>query len=86
MRFREPSAGPFAAPPELPAGRAGTLRRAFDETMTDRDFLADATKGKLPILPINGEKLQTMVSDLYDTPAQTIERVRKILATPAAKK
>jgi tripartite-type tricarboxylate transporter receptor subunit TctC len=83
---RQEMGRPFAAPPALPADRAATLRRAFDETMTDKAFLADAAKGKLAVLPIGGEKLQTMVADLYATPPEAIDRVRKILAAPAAAK
>jgi tripartite-type tricarboxylate transporter receptor subunit TctC len=83
---RQEMGRPFAAPPSLPAERAAALRRAFDETMKDRDFLADSKKSKLPVLPIGGEKLQQMVAELYATPHAAIERVRKILAAPAAGK
>ncbi len=37
-------ARPFAAPPGLPANKAALLRRAFDATMKDPEFLAEAGK------------------------------------------
>ena len=83
---RQEMGRPFAAPPELSAERANQLRRAFDATMTDGDFLADAKKGQLPILPLDGETMQRMVGELYATPPAGIERVQKILAAPAAAK
>lgn len=83
---RQEMGRPFAAPPALGEERATLLRRAFDTTMTDRDFLADAKKGQLPILPIDGQTMQRMVGELYATPPAVIERVQKILAAPAAAK
>lgn len=83
---RQEMGRPFAAPPSLPDGRATLLRRAFDATMTDAAFKADAAKGQLPILPIDGETLQKMVADLYATPPDAVERVKQILAAPAAAK
>src|SRR5262249_50028357 len=42
---------PFAAPPDIPADRAAALRRAFMDTMKDKEFLAEAEKAKLEITP-----------------------------------
>lgn len=83
---RQEMGRPFAAPPALGAERRALLRRAFDATMIDRDFLADAKKAQLPILPLGGETMQKMVGELYATPPAVIERVRTILAAPAAAK
>ena len=83
---RQEMGRPFAAPPALGAERTALLRRAFDATMTNGDFLADAKKGQLPVLPLDGETMQKMVADLYATPPDVVERVRNILAAPAAAK
>jgi tripartite-type tricarboxylate transporter receptor subunit TctC len=45
---------PFLAPPGIPAERLVALRKAFDATMKDADFLADADKGKMEINPLTG--------------------------------
>ena len=54
---------PEGTPAILPGGRAATIRRAFDDTMADKDFLADAAKGQLPILPINGETRRLVIEN-----------------------
>src|SRR4029453_14141490 len=41
---RQVMAWPFALPPGVPPERIAVLRRAFAETVRDRDFLADAGK------------------------------------------
>jgi tripartite-type tricarboxylate transporter receptor subunit TctC len=71
---------PFAAPPVLPPERLTALRRAFDATMKDRDFLADADRAKLDVLPVDGETVAEMVSALAATPPDVIQRVRNILS------
>jgi len=60
---------PFLAPPGVPADRVETLRRAFMDTMNDRDFLADAESAQFEITPVSGERVQTLVDDLYGTPS-----------------
>jgi tripartite-type tricarboxylate transporter receptor subunit TctC len=47
---------PYVAPPRTPKARVETLRRAFEATMKDPEFLADAQKAKLDIEPITGMK------------------------------
>ena len=71
---------PFAAPPALPPERLTALRRAFDATMKDRDFLADADRAKLDVLPVDGETVADMVSALAATPPDVVQRVRNILS------
>lgn len=70
---------PYAAPPLLPADRTTALRQAFDATMNDPAFLADAKKAKLDILPVDGETVAKMVTALSETSPEVVDRVRKIL-------
>jgi tripartite-type tricarboxylate transporter receptor subunit TctC len=72
-------ARPFAAPPGLPAPIATTLRRAFDATMKDPAFLAEADKIQAEVLPTTGEEVQKLVSRLYATPKPVVDRVKKFL-------
>lgn len=78
---------PYATPPGLPPGRLTILRRAFDATMKDPEFLADAARAKLDILPVSGEVVAEMVAGLAATPPDVVDRVRRILAgqAPATK-
>jgi len=70
---------PFAAPPGLPPERLHALRRAFDATLRDAEFLAEAEKLALEINPVSGEKLQAMVEDMFKAPPDAIEAARKAI-------
>src|SRR5262245_40168333 len=72
-------ARPFAAPPGLPAPIATTLRRAFDATVKDPAFLAEAEKIQAEVLPTTGEDVQKLVIRLYETPKPVVDRVKKFL-------
>jgi tripartite-type tricarboxylate transporter receptor subunit TctC len=70
-------ARPFVGPPGMPPGRATLLRRAFDATMKDQQFLTDAAKIQADIEPSTGEVAQKLVARLYATPRPVIERVKR---------
>ena len=46
---RQVMAWPYLAPPGIPKDRAEALRRAFMDTMSDKDFLAEAERSALEI-------------------------------------
>jgi tripartite-type tricarboxylate transporter receptor subunit TctC len=73
---------PFFVPPGVQAGRVETLRRAFDDTMKDPEFLADADRLKLDIDPLSGAEVAALVKDLMATPADVVTRVRDALTPP----
>lgn len=75
---------PYFVPPEVPAARVNALRRAFDATMKDPAFLADATKAKMEIDPMTGEEVQKLIAELYTYPPEVVANLRKALE--AAKK
>ena len=70
---------PFVAPPDLPPERLKMLRDAFNATMKDADFLADAKKGKLDVEPEDGEHLAALIAKIYATPKPIVERVGKLI-------
>jgi tripartite-type tricarboxylate transporter receptor subunit TctC len=65
---------PFLAPPGLPPERLAMLRKAFDDTMTDKDFLADAAQNKFEINPVSGEQIQAMIREGYETPPEVVKK------------
>jgi len=73
-------ARPFVAPPGLPASKTALLRRGFDATMKDPEFLAEAAKIQADIQPSTGEDVQKLVTRLYATPKPVVERVKKFFA------
>jgi tripartite-type tricarboxylate transporter receptor subunit TctC len=76
---------PFFVPPGVPAARVAALRRAFDATMKDPDFLAEAAKLRLDIEPMTGEALQGLVGKLAGTAADVVQQVRDALARAGKK-
>ena len=73
-------ARPFMAPPGVPPARAALLRRAFDKTMTDAGFLAEAQQLQLDVEPTSGEEAQKVVQNMYATPKAVVERAKKLLS------
>ena len=73
---------PYFTPPEVPRARVQALRRAFDATMKDPSFIADAAQLQLELSPMTGEEVQALVAKLAATPGETVARVRSALAPP----
>jgi tripartite-type tricarboxylate transporter receptor subunit TctC len=66
----------FFTTPGVPADRLNTLRRAFDQTMKDPDFLKEAEKMRVDIQPLTGEKLQELVASVSDLSPELTEKLR----------
>jgi tripartite-type tricarboxylate transporter receptor subunit TctC len=67
-------ARPFAAPPDIPADRKAALVKAFDDTMKDQEFLADAKKLNLDVAPVSGKELDALLAELYATPKDVVKK------------
>jgi tripartite-type tricarboxylate transporter receptor subunit TctC len=76
---RQVVAWPYVAPPGVPQDRANALRKAFMDTMKDKDFLAEADKAKLEILPVSGEEIQKLIVELYATPGEIVQKTMEML-------
>jgi len=71
----------FFTSPSVPKDRVETLRRAFDATMKDPDFLAEAQKTQLSVGALPGEELQKLVADVAAIKPDILEKVRAAYAT-----
>jgi len=69
----------LVAPPSVSPDIVKILRTAFDDTIRDTDFIAEANRANMPISFLSGEKLQAVVVGLTKTPAETIEQARRAL-------
>ncbi len=67
-------ARPFAAPPGIPRDRAAALISAFNATMKDADYLADAKKSRIDINPVSGAEIDKLLAELYATPKDVIAK------------
>ena len=75
-------ARPFAAPPGVPAERVEILRRAWDATMKDPAFLAEAEKLDAEIDPLTGQQVQGIVENVLATPKPVRNHIQKMLGLP----
>lgn len=70
---------PFAAPPGIPAARVAVLRKAFTDTLQDKELLAEAEKLQLEITPVSGETVQKLVEEAYSMPPEVVKRTIEAL-------
>jgi hypothetical protein len=76
---RQVMAWPYVLPPSVPGERVAAFRKAFVETMKDKEFLADAAKRRFDINPVSGEAIQRLVAEIYATPAAVVRKTAKLL-------
>jgi tripartite-type tricarboxylate transporter receptor subunit TctC len=74
-------ARPFAAPPDIPADRKAALIAAFDATMQDGDFLAEAQKLNFDVRPVNAATIDGLLADVYTTPKDVIGKASKAISS-----
>jgi hypothetical protein len=69
---RQMMARPYVAPPGIPPERLNALRSAFDATMTDPAFLADAQRQDLEVRPISGREADALINEIYASPPAVV--------------
>jgi tripartite-type tricarboxylate transporter receptor subunit TctC len=72
-------ARPFAAPPGIPADRLAILRKAFDDTLKDPAFLADAKRLQLDVSPVSAEETQKLIAAIYATPKDVAAKAARAM-------
>lgn len=70
---------PVGAGPGIPADRLAALRKAFDDTMVDPEFVAAASKHSLDLKPMTGAELARLIDDLLGAPPTIKEKVRSVM-------
>jgi tripartite-type tricarboxylate transporter receptor subunit TctC len=84
MVFARQSIGyPYAAPPNVPADRLAAIRKAFDATLKDPEFLAATAKAGLEVDGMTGQQLQTLLEKLFSMPPAIAERAKAAMQPPA---
>jgi tripartite-type tricarboxylate transporter receptor subunit TctC len=66
-------------PPGTPKERVQLLRKAFQATLHDAAFLAEAEKAKLEIEPLGGEELEKVVERLFQLEPPMVARLKGVL-------
>jgi len=76
---------PIATTPGVPADRVAALRAAFDATLKDPEFIAEAKLQRAEIEPMTGAELAQLVNDIIGAPAELRERVKIAIQPTNAK-
>jgi tripartite-type tricarboxylate transporter receptor subunit TctC len=69
---------PFIMSKDVPADHLAIVRKAFDDTMKDPGFVADMAKQQLPVHPIGGEQVESMVNELMNAPPAIVAQAKPI--------
>jgi tripartite-type tricarboxylate transporter receptor subunit TctC len=78
-------ARPLVGPPEVPADRVAALNDAFDATMKDPQYLADAARIGLDTNWLGSTGLKGLVQQIQETPQPVVDRLRELLARAGVK-
>jgi tripartite-type tricarboxylate transporter receptor subunit TctC len=73
-------ARPLLAPPGVAAPQLALLRQAFDETMRDPAFLAQAKSISIEVSPVSGIEIDRLLHRLHETPDSVIDQLRQALS------
>ena len=76
---RQMMARPYVAPPGIPPERLKALRAAFDATMTDPDFLADAQRQDLEVRPVSGAEADALIHEVYASPPEVVKLAIEVM-------
>jgi tripartite-type tricarboxylate transporter receptor subunit TctC len=69
----------YSVAPGTAADRAAALEAALSKTFADKEFLAEAEKGKLDIDPVSAAQVHKMVNDFFGLSADLKAKLKKIL-------
>jgi tripartite-type tricarboxylate transporter receptor subunit TctC len=72
----------FFTTPNTPEDRVHALRQAFNATMKDPEFIADAERQKLTLGPLPGEQLQQLVLEVSNLPPALLDKVKAAYTMP----
>jgi tripartite-type tricarboxylate transporter receptor subunit TctC len=84
--MRQEAGRPFAAPPGTPPARLAILRKAFDDTMKDPRFVAEAAKAQLEIDPMTGVEIEAMLKKAYGSPKNIVQAAAALVEPASMRK
>ena len=66
-------------PPGTPKDRVQILRKAFQDTLKDKDFLAEAEKAKIDVNPVSIEEIEEIANGLSNLKPPMKDKLKDIL-------
>jgi tripartite-type tricarboxylate transporter receptor subunit TctC len=76
---RQMMARPYVAPPGIPRERLDALRAAFDATMKDPQFLAEAQRQDLEVRPVSGPEADALITEIYASPPAVVKLAIEVM-------
>ena len=70
---------PWLAPPNIPADRVAALRAAFDATMKDETFRAEAKQSGLEVTLRTGQELEAVLAEAAAFPPDLLARIPQLV-------
>jgi len=70
---------PFVLPPGTPVERGEILRKALQETLKDKDFLAETEKARLGLNPVTGEDLKQTIDGIFKLDSALLAKLKDVL-------
>ncbi len=70
---------PYSLPPGTPKERVRMLQKAFDATMKDPEFIAEANKAKLDLDPLSGEEIEKIVGEIKNLSPALIAKMKEVI-------
>jgi tripartite-type tricarboxylate transporter receptor subunit TctC len=72
-------ARPFVLPPGTPIEQVQVLSKALQETLKDKEFIAEMEKAKLDLNPVTGEELEKAVAGIFKIDPALTAKMKEIL-------
>ena len=69
----------YTLPPGTPKDRVQLLRKAFESTLKDPEFLAEAKKSRLNVDPVGPEAIEKDIANLFKLDSSLISKFKDIL-------
>jgi len=83
--IRQETGRPFASAPDTPKERLAALRTAFDQTMKDTEFLAEAERNQMEIEPLTGTQIEDFLTKAYASAPEVIAKAAALVEPTGAK-
>jgi tripartite-type tricarboxylate transporter receptor subunit TctC len=75
---------PYVAPPDVPKERLEALRKAFDQTMEDPEFLEDSARMHQGVDPLTGGEMEQLIAGAFALPSDVIARYAELMSSVPA--
>jgi tripartite-type tricarboxylate transporter receptor subunit TctC len=79
---RQSIARPFASSPGIPVERAQALRAAFEATIADPDYVAEAKAQDLEVEIVKGAEVESLIRSVYASPPEAIRLAADSMKSP----